>query len=144
MDPISMFKKHPYCKKREISGKLIAILDAFLEKRSINLIESISRVIKKQDIHELITTDELDVKPGRTVNRIAYIGFFEVMEGGVLLVGDSVFIKNELIGKVVGFDNTHIPNHQNIILFTPKRKTGLELGLNLKDEILITREFDIE
>ena len=136
-----MFKKNPYYKKREILGKLIVILDSFLEKRSLNLIEPISRVINKHDIHELITTDEMDIKPGKTVNKIAYIGFFEVLEGGVLLVGDSVFIKNELIGKVVGFDDTHIPNHQNIILFTPKRKTGAELGLNIEDKILITREF---
>ena len=94
-----------------------------------------SRAVKKNEVHELMTTSEENVIPGTIVNHVAYLGFFEVSEGGVILTGDDVYIRGKLIGKVVGFDDTHMPNHQNIVLYSSENKTGLELKIHLGDGI---------
>jgi hypothetical protein len=60
-----------------------------------------------------------------------------VSEGGVIIRGDEVYIGTKLIGKIIGFDDTHMPNHQNIILYASKKKTGVELKINLDEEISI-------
>ncbi|MBA7511948.1 hypothetical protein ES705_03947 [subsurface metagenome] len=139
MDPYAskMFKKNPYTQKRIIEGSMVVIFDASLEHRGLDLIAPISRVLNKNEIHELILTDEKNVVPKSIVNSIAYIGFFEVKKGGVIVVGDEVYVGEKLIGKVVGFDDTHIPNHQNVILCSHKKKTGAELKINLEDEVKV-------
>ena len=139
MDPYAsgMIKKSPYVQKKIVTGKIVAILDATIEQRGLKLITPHSRVIKKNEIHELIVTEEKSTAPGKMVNNVAYVCFFEVSEGGVIVRGDEVYINKKLIGKVIGFDDTHMPNHQNIILYTPKKKTGVELKINLDEEISI-------
>jgi len=137
LDPYAskMFKKNPYTQKRTIKGSMVVIFNVTLEHRGLNLIAPISRVLNKNEIHELILTNEKNAAPKSIVNNIAYIGFFEVKEGGVIVVGDEVYVGRKLIGKVVGFDDTHIANHQNIILYRHKKKTGTELKINLEDEV---------
>ena len=54
-----------------------------------------------------------------------------------MVVGDKVSWNNSLLGIVAGFDNTHMPNHQNIILYSPKISTGKKLNIELEDKILI-------
>lgn len=141
MDPYTsgMIKKSPYAQKKTIKGKLVAILDGTISKRGLNLITLPSRAIKKNEIHEVIVTEEEDAAPGKIVNSIAYVCFFEVEEGGVIVVEDEVYIGKKLIGKVVGFDDTHMPNHQNIILNASKMKTGVELKINLDEKILFKK-----
>lgn len=139
LDPyaIGMIKKSPYVQKKIIKGSIVAILDSIIEKRGLKLITPHSRAVKKGEIHELITTEEEEAGPGKIVNNVAYVCFFEVSEGGVMVRGDEVYINKKLIGKVIGFDDTHMPNHQNIILYTPKKKTGVELKIYLNEEISI-------
>ena len=141
MDPYTsgMIKKSPYAQKKIIKGRLVAILYAVIEQRGLNLIAPHSRVIKKNEIHEIMVTEEKDTAPGRIVNSVAYVCFFEVGEGGVIVIGDKVSISSKLIGEVIGFDDTHMPNHQNIILYAPKKKTGVELKINLDEEILFKK-----
>jgi hypothetical protein len=135
-----MIKKSPYVQKKIITGKIVAILDLTIEQRGLKLIAPRSRVIKKNEIHELIVTEEKSAAPGKKVNNVAYVCFFEVSEGGVIVRGDEVHINKKLIGKVIGFDDTHMPNHQNIILYVPKKKTGVELKINLDEEILFKKK----
>jgi len=141
LDPYAsgMIKKNFYSRKKIIKGKLVVILDGIISKRGLNLITPPSRAIKKNEIHEVILTEE-DAAPGKIVNSIAYVCFFEVEEGGVIVVEDKVYIGKKLIGKVVGFDDTHMPNHQNIILYAPEKKTGVELKINLDEEILFEKK----
>jgi hypothetical protein len=82
-------------------------------------------------------TDEKEAKPGAVVNRVSYIAFIEIHRGGVMVVGDEVYWKNNFLGIVAGFDDTHMPNHQNIVLYSPKRTTGKDLNVNLEDPIII-------
>ena len=138
MDPYvsGVLKKSPYANKKVVEGNIVVILSSIIEDRGLNLIIPHSRVLKKNEVHELMTTSEGNAGPGAVVNHVAYLGFFEVSEGGVILTGDEVYIEGKLVGKVVGFDDTHMPNHQNIVLYSAENKTGLELKIHLDDKIL--------
>lgn len=131
---MGMFKKNPYVKKREIKGRVVVVLDGKFEERGLQLITPISRCICAKEIHELIVTDE-NVSPGMQVNRIAYLGFMEIEQGSVMAAGDKVFLEDMLIGTIAGFDETHMPNHLNIVIKADTRKTGPELGTELEMSI---------
>jgi hypothetical protein len=129
--------KNFFYSKIDIQGKVVVVLDGRLENRSLNLIVPISRAFKKYDVIELIGTDEENAKPGENVNAIAYIGFVEILNSGVILVGDEVIISGKKIGTIAGYDDTHLPNHQNVIVKMEKRIPGKELNIKIKDEVLI-------
>ena len=137
-----MFKSNPYAKKRDIAGKLCVILDGKLEGRGLELIKPISRAVLSGEIHELIVTDQGEAAPGAKVDRIAYIGFFEVTQGGVIVEGDQVFCEDKLLGEIAGFDETHCPNHWNIIIRHNSRESGLNQGLSLEETIWIKKVRD--
>ncbi len=126
-----------YHSKADISCRVVVVLDGMLENRGLNLIRPISRAFAKGTVIELIGTDDQNAMPGRKVDKICYIGFVELSEGGVLLVGDEVQWKGKPIGRIAGFDDTHMPNHQNTIVYLKKRISGKTLGLILNDEITI-------
>ncbi|MGB9802468.1 DUF6917 domain-containing protein [Desulfofundulus sp.] len=132
-----MFSTNPYACKREVEGKLVVVLQGRLENRGLHLITPISRAVLKNEIHELIVTDEEGVGPGSDVQRIAYLGFVEVKCGGVLVSGDEVSCNGMVLGQIAGFDETHLPNHLNIVLYSPRRLDGVELGLQLESTIKI-------
>lgn len=130
-----MFKKNPYVKKRDIKGKMVVVLDGKFEERGLQLITPISRCICANEIHELIITDE-DAAPGMRVDKIAYLGFVEIEQGSVMVAGDQIFLEDRLIGSIAGFDETHMPNHLNIVIKAEERKTGLELGAEIAMPLL--------
>jgi hypothetical protein len=88
------------------------------------------------EIHELAVTDTSSVAPGERVNRVAYIGFVEVAQGGVILVGDDAAIGDRQLGRVVGFDHTHFPNHMGILIHGSTWQTGRELGVAVEDKVV--------
>ena len=49
--------------------------------------------------------------------------------------GDNVTVAGRLIGQIAGFDETHLPNHLNIVVKAGKSVTGREIGLNPGDAI---------
>lgn len=130
------FTENPYAEKRTIEGKLAVVLRGKLEERGLELIPAISRAVLKNEIHELIVTDQADAVPGSKVDKIAYIGFVEITAGGVLVTGDTLTCQGQIIGKVVGFDETHLPNHLNIVLVADNRSDGVEQDLQLELEII--------
>lgn len=119
-----------YAESRPVEGDIVTVLDGRHEQRGIKLISSYSRAVPRYSIHELIATDERDKKPGDTLDRISYLAFFEVVAGGCLLVGQTVHIGGLPVGHIIGFDETHEPNHLNIIISVSERKTGRELDLH--------------
>ena len=127
--------KYPYAAKSDVVGKLVCILDARSEERGMELIIHPSRALRRGEIHELAITDDPEAGPEHTVDRVAYLAFFSVEEGGIVLVGDKVKVGKQEMGKVAGFDVTHFPNHMNILVRSTERKTGPELGLSLGDSI---------
>ena len=130
------FKSNPYAKKSDVGGPLVVVLDGKMEDRGLSLIVPISRCIKKDEVHELIFTDEATARPGTSVNRIAYLGFFAAEQSGVIVEGDEVHLAGQLVGHLAGFDETHMPNHLNIVIKAiAERITGLELGANPGDRV---------
>ncbi len=125
-----------YYKKKKIKGKIVAVLDLALVDRNLALIVPQSRALKRGEIHEIIFTDE-DKGPGDVVEKVSYIGFFEVEEGGIAIKGDVLTIKGTAIAKLIGFNDTHMPNHQNIVFYSPRVSTGKELGIDIGDEVEI-------
>lgn len=124
-------------KKREMRGQLVTVSGASSDERGLSLIPQPSRVLCKNEIHELMTTDEVDAGPNKTVDRAGVVGFFEVSQGSFVVVGDPVFINDKEIGKIAGFDETHFPNHYNVVVLSPKRLSGLELGFHVGDKLRI-------
>ena len=119
----------------ELEARFVAVLKSTREDRGLELIHPATRAIRKNEIHEFILTDEDDAAPGRVVNRIAYVAFAEFTKGGMLVEGDEVVVQGRTIGEIAGFDETHMPNHQNIVIRGPQRKTGLDLGAKVGDLI---------
>ena len=130
-----MFSGNPYYAKSDITGSLVVVLREKLEGRGLSLIKPISRCVQQHEIHELILSDEEGIKPGSTVNKVAYFGFTEITRGGVITVGDEVYSSGKLIGTIAGFDETHMPNHINIVISGP-RADGAEQGAGVGDAIL--------
>src|SRR5690554_4886107 len=122
-----MFKQNPYAKKADVKGELVVLLRGKYPDRGLNLIKPISRALNAGEVHELIISAE-EAKPGDRVGSIAYIGFFAVKEPGVIVSGDKVTIGGKLVGTLVGYDETHMPNHLNIVMHG-EEMDGEERGL---------------
>ena len=137
MDPYknNMFKENPYAEKTVVEGRLCVILRGRIERRGLILIPQPSRCFRAGDVHELIICDEEGAKPGTEANRIAYLGFVDITRGGVVIAGDEIYCGDKLIGTVAGFDEAHMPNHINIVLYNPERQTGVELGVELDSPV---------
>jgi len=125
-----LFKSNPYAKKVPVDSRLTVVLDSKLDNRELKLMKAISRAVRKYDIHELIFTDETGANPGQKVDRVAYGGFVEILNGGVLVAGDKLYWNEQCIGEIAGFDETHMPNHLNIVIKSEKFISGLELGFD--------------
>jgi hypothetical protein len=119
----------------ELEARFVAVLKSTREDRGLELIRPATRAIRKNEIHEFILTDENDAAPGKVVDRVAYMAFAEFTKGGMLVEGDKVVINGQTVGEIAGFDETHMPNHQNIVIRGPDRKTGLDLGAKVGDLI---------
>jgi len=129
-----------YAANRPVKGGVVTVLDSTHEARGLKLISTYSRALKKSSIHELIATDETGKKPGDTANRIAYLAFFEVSRGGCIIAGETLFVDGKAIGEIIGFDETHEPNHINIIVGVKKRRTGPQLKIGLGSTIKFARK----
>ncbi len=125
-----------YAKKRDVSGPLVVVLDGKLDNRDLSLIAPMSRCLCQGQVHELILTDEATAKPGARVQRIAYLGFFAVEQAGVIVAGDEMLLDGKCVGHLAGFDETHMPNHLNIVIRADKRFTGVELESRLEAPVV--------
>lgn len=128
-----------YAANRSVEGEVVTVLDSTHEARGLNLMATYSRALRKNSIHELIATDEEGQKPGGTADRIAYLAFFEVTRGGCIIVGETLFVDDQPVGEIIGFDETHEPNHLNIIIGVKARATGPQLRISLGSKIKFVR-----
>ncbi len=123
----------PYVRKRPVQAQVVCVLDARSERRGMQLEIHPSRAVRAGEIHELALTGDPAASPGALVDQMAYIGFVEIVRGGVILVGDEVTLGEHHLGKVVGFDHTHFPNHMNILVRGHNLQTGRALGISLEE-----------
>ncbi|PKP61266.1 hypothetical protein CVT91_03555 [Candidatus Atribacteria bacterium HGW-Atribacteria-1] len=94
----------------------------------------------KNEIHELIITDEKNAGPRKKVNNISYLVFVRIEEGGIVAIGDKVYLEGKIIGEVAGFDETHISNHWNIVIKSSKKAIGIELNAPIEGEIPLVKK----
>ena len=119
-----------------LEARFVGVLNNRNDGRGLVLINAHTRCVRRYDIHEFIVTDEPTAAPGATVNGVHYIGFAELQAGGVLAEGDAVRIGGEIIGSIAGFDESHFPNHYNVVIRGPRRVTGVELAQKPGDLIV--------
>jgi hypothetical protein len=121
--------------KVSITGRIVKLLFHQQEDRGMTLIEYASRCIRRGEIHELVTTDNIDLALGDRVNRVGFIGFVEFLCAGVIERGDNVAINGVNIGVVSGFDDCHFPNHYNIVIATKRCETATTLNVEIEQNI---------
>ena len=61
--------------------------------------------------------------------------FLEIIRAGVIEVGDSVCHQGEILGRVIGFDETHFPNHYNILISSDRLFNADDATLSVEDTI---------
>jgi hypothetical protein len=122
-------------RKRDVVGQFVVVSRNRIDGRLLELIEPRTRCLNRYEVHELIVTDE-DARPGGQVENVAYWGFFETEQGGVLQVGDLVEVNGRVLARLAGFDLSHAPNHLNIVLRAESRTTGFEHDFQLGDRVI--------
>ena len=132
-DP-SLITPKIYGDRRPVEGDIVALLNITFDKRGLKLIDARSRAMLRGEIHELMITDEEAAAPGGGADRVSAIAFFEVEVGGVAIVEDEVFLGDEPLGRLAGFDLTHMPNHMNVLvksltLRSPPMRVGEKLTI---------------
>lgn len=128
----AVFGTDVYVAASPVQGRIVVVLRGITERRGLRLEAHRSRATPLHEIHELMVTDE-PADTSTVVDRVGLIGFFEVQQGGVMLVGSSVYLGDSLLGTVAGFDETHMPNHINICLQVDDLTDGEQLGLQPGD-----------
>jgi hypothetical protein len=126
----------PYVAVRPVQGRLVCILDARSERRGMQLEIHPSRALRAGEIHELALTDDAGAAPGVRVDRVAYVGFVEIGQGGVVVAGERVTLGRRELGQVVGFDCTHFPNHMSILIRGAALQTGRGLGAVVDEPVV--------
>lgn len=127
--------EQPYSSSTDVVGRIVTVLRGVSDSRGLLLQDDLrSRAIPAGQIHELMLTDVQSIL-GDTVDRVALIGFFVVESPGVLIVGSRVEINGQELGRLAGFDETHMPNHQNICIEGALLQDGAGRGIRLDDEV---------
>lgn len=124
----------PYASSGDVVGRVVAVLQGVTDQRGLQLLEHRSRAVQRGEIHELMLTDEQATLSSR-VDRVALIAFFEIVVPGVLIVGSEVTVGGTECGLLAGFDETHMPNHQNICLVDDRLVDGAGRSVHLGDEV---------
>jgi hypothetical protein len=130
---------NPYVSKSDVVARVVVVMRGVSDRRGLLLTGHRSRAVPNRQIHELMLTDEPS-GPEATVQRVALLAFIEIFQGGVLLTGDRVEVAGQVIGTLAGFDDTHMPNHQNICLHTADLVDGERRGLRLGDIVRFYRD----
>lgn len=123
--------ERPFVAVRPLYGEVVAVLGVSFPDRNLELEPFASRALPDGSIAEVCVTDDSEAKPGRRVPRAAYLGFVRFAQGGIVAVGMTCRIGEEIVGEVVGFDGVHAPNHWNIVVRSERFANGAERGLEV-------------
>lgn len=128
--------KYLFSDKATIVASLVAVMDHRRHDRALCLSGFKTRCVRRGEIHEflLCMPPENDASP---IDDVSYLGFAEIQTPGVIAVGDRVILDEEQVGTIYGFDDTHMPNHMNIVLKGSSLKNGAERGLRIAQSLYI-------
>lgn len=124
-----------YVEKEPVYGAMVGVLGGFVENRHLQLIPQRARALLNGQIHELILTREANAENPGVIDEVSYLGFFMVDRGGMVVAGDEMVVGGQSIGMVLGFDETHMPNHLNIVVQVSDRRDGKDLGVRCGDVV---------
>lgn len=124
-----------FLKKSPVVAQIVTVMKGNIRRRGMELIHPASRAVKQGDIIELSATKEKAAAPGATVQSVHYLGFAEITLGGVILVKDKLRLGKKVLGKVVGFDECHYPNHLNVVISPEMPPATISNSLGLEEEI---------
>lgn len=130
--------------KRTLTARVVKVLIHHRHERGMSLEPHASRCVRAGEVHELVTTDQVDTRGGARIDRVAFLGFAEFDRGGVLDRGDELRIGNRLVGTVLGFDACHHPNHYNVLISTGTPLSGGDLGLRPEAELSFAPPLPLE
>jgi uncharacterized Zn-binding protein involved in type VI secretion len=104
----------------------IAVMDHTRYDRAIKPTKWKTRCIRAGEVHEFINVGP---SPRYPVDHVEYYGFAAFDTSGVLAVGDTLVCNGCTLGIISGFDETHMPNHYNILVEGPILQNGHLLKL---------------
>lgn len=122
--------------KIPVHARIVAVMDGHFADRGLELIVQRTRAVSAGMVHELIGSDEPGIAAGSVVNRISYLGFVEMLNAGVLSMGDELRVGEVLVGHLAGFDYTHMPNHMNIVISVPRALSGTDRQFELDQPVI--------
>jgi hypothetical protein len=123
----------------EVLGRWVAVMEHRRNDRKLVPAAWKTRCICAGEIHEFILCQHGRTH-GEEINDVSYLGFAEITSGGVVALGDGLHVDGRLIGTVCGFDETHAPNHYNILIATERLVTGAEIGLVVGESVIFRPE----
>ena len=127
-----------YSSKSSIKFRIKAVMKNKRIDRKLKLSEYVTRCINKNQLHEFLIANDWNNDKNKLLNDISYIGFMECTECGVIEIGDTISDdKGIIVGTVIGFDYTHMPNHMNIVLKSASEETGKERNYKVNQEFEI-------
>lgn len=121
--------------KLAVAGRLVKLLSHKRTDRGMTLAPYETRCVRRWEIHEIVTTDQRGALAGDTIDRVGFVGFAEIERGGVVERGDVAVVGGTPIGRVLGFDECHFPNHLNVLIECDGLLTSAELGAAVGGEI---------
>lgn len=121
--------------KSAVAGHLVKLLTHTRTERGMTLADYATRCVLRGEIHELVTTDQRDAVAGDRIDRVGFVGFVELENGGVVERGDVALSGGVEFGRVLGFDDCHFPNHLNVLIASDRLLTATELEAVVGGEI---------
>lgn len=125
-----------FSQKRTIQGSWSAIMNLERSDRGMIVTPFRTRCLLTGEIHEFILCEK-GLNPDEPIDRVSYLGFGEILTGGVAEVGDEFYVDDTLLGALIGFDETHAPNHYNILIASDRLLPGSTLGLQVDGDFSI-------
>ena len=116
-----------YPERRPVKGEVVTVIDVTFPSDGIELTDAWSRAVPRGEVHEIMVWDPL--AEGDDAGAVAFI---EITQGGNIVNGDEVRLDGEAIGRLVGFDYNHMPNHMNIVVETNNLELSLSLGSTIE------------
>ncbi|WP_438493559.1 DUF6917 domain-containing protein [Streptomyces asiaticus] len=122
--------------RADIVGHWVAVMRHRRDDRAMELSPWKTRCIRPGEIHEIVLCRRDEVIRG-AIDHVAYLGFAQAANGGVIAIGDDLVVSGKHIGEILGFDEKHMPNHYNILVTVDEPVTGEELGLSVGESIVV-------
>jgi len=119
-----------FTSRREVNGRWVAVMKNRRDDRMMVPAKWRTRYFLAGEIHEFILFRP-DVDRDVEMSLVSYLGFAKIVDGGVVAVGDELQLAGRMIGTVHGFEETHAPNHYNILIASEELPTGAEIGLEI-------------